>query len=68
MAFNVYSSGIDTQLVNVSDSSSFLHNVVSYDSPHGIVVDTSYAEFAGDHTIAINAYLVDYPAIESGLI
>ena len=68
MAFSIYSTGTDSQLVDVSNSTSFLHNVISYESPDGILVDTSYTEFAGDHTIAINAYMVDYPAIESDLI
>ena len=31
-------------------------------------MDTSFIELAGDHTIAMKAHLIDYPAIESSLV
>ena len=63
MAFEVYASSSEGELVLISDPSSVLSDSISYDSPNGIIVDTSFNELAGEHTISIKAYLIDYPVI-----
>ena len=68
MAFKVYSIDDNTELVEISDYSSVLYGAVSYDSLNGIIVDTSYPELAGDHTLAIEANFLDYSDIESSLL
>ena len=68
MAFKVYSIDDNTELVEISDYSSVLYGAVSYDSLNGIIVDTSHPDLAGDHTLGIKAYLLDYPDIESNLL
>ena len=68
MVFEVYANSSEGELVLISESSSVLANAISYDSLNGIIVDTSFTELAGDHTIAMKAYLIDYPAIQSSMI
>ena len=68
LEFKVYLSNTDAELVEISNPSSILFEAVAYDSPGGILVDTSFAELAGDHSIQIKALFSDYPYIESNLV